>query len=110
MSGGRNLTAGTVTIVIPTYNEEKNIANIARAIREAYPDYRILFMDDNSTDRTKEMAESLNDPLLTFYVRDPEARGHGAAVLQGNGLADPDYAKSMDGAYQHPVSALAGLL
>ena len=31
---------GTCTIVIPTYNEERNIANIARAIREAYPDYR----------------------------------------------------------------------
>ena len=29
---------GTCTIVIPTYNEERNIANIARAIREAYPD------------------------------------------------------------------------
>ena len=44
---------GTCTIVIPTYNEEKNIANMARAIREAYPDYKILFMDDNSTDRSR---------------------------------------------------------
>lgn len=110
MSGGRNLTAGAVTIVIPTYNEEKNIANIARAIREAYPDYKILFMDDNSTDRTKEMAESLNDPLLTFYVRDPAARGLGASVLQGFVLADTDYAMCMDCDFQHPVSALGGLI
>lgn len=102
--------AGTVTIVIPTYNEEKNVANIARAIREAYPDYRILFMDDNSTDRTREEAEALNDPLLTFYVRDPNARGLGASVLQGFEIANTDYAICMDCDFQHPVSALGGLI
>ena len=102
--------AGTVTIVIPTYNEEKNVANIARAIREAYPEYRILFMDDNSTDRTREEAEALNDPLLTFYVRDPEARGLGASVLQGFEIAGTDYAMCMDCDFQHPVSALGGII
>ena len=66
---------GTCTIVTPTYNEEKNIANMARAIREAYPDYKILFMDDNSTDRSREEVEALNDPLVTFFVRKPEERG-----------------------------------
>ena len=43
---------GTCTIVIPTFNEEKNIANIAKAIRQMYPEFTILFMDDNSTDRS----------------------------------------------------------
>ena len=61
--------AGTCTIVIPTFNEEKNIQNMARAIREAYPEFRILFMDDNSTDRSRELIEELNDPLTTMFVR-----------------------------------------
>ena len=101
---------GTCTIVIPTYNEERNIANIARAIREAYPDYRILFMDDNSTDRSRQEVEALNDPLVTFYVRDPDARGLGASVLQGFALAQTDYAMCMDCDFQHPVSALGGIV
>ncbi len=102
--------SGSCTIVIPVYNEEDNIANIARAIREAYPDYKILFMDDNSTDRSREMAESLNDPLLTFYVRDPAARGLAASVMQGFTLADTDYALCMDCDFQHPIDSLKGLV
>ncbi len=101
---------GTCTIVIPTYNEEKNIANIARAIRSAYPDYKILFMDDNSTDRSREEVESLNDPLVTFFVRKPEERGLAASVLQGFAIADTDYAMCMDCDFQHPVSALGGIV
>ncbi len=102
--------SGSVTVVIPTFNEEGNIADIAKAIRESYPDYKILFMDDNSTDRSREMAESLNDPLLTFYVRDPDARGLAASVMQGFVLADTDYVMCMDCDFQHPISALGGLV
>ncbi len=101
---------GTCTIVIPTYNEEKNVANVARAIRSAYPEFKVLFMDDNSTDRTRAEAESLNDPMVTFYVRDPDARGLGASVLQGFVMADTDYALCMDCDFQHPVSALKGIV
>ncbi len=107
---GRGLMAGSCTIVIPTFNEEKNIANIARAIRAEYPDYKILFMDDNSTDRSRQEVESLNDPLVTFYVRKPEERGLGASVLQGFAIADTDYAMCMDCDFQHPVSALGGIV
>ncbi len=100
---------GTCTIVIPTYNEEKNIANMAKAIREAYPEFRILFMDDNSTDRSGELISELNDPLTTFYVRDPADRGLSASVAQGFLLADTDYAICMDCDFQHPIATLQGI-
>lgn len=101
---------GSVTIVIPTFNEEKNVANMARAIREAYPEYRILFMDDNSTDRTRAEVEALNDPLTTIFVRKPEERGLGASVLQGFALAKTDYAMCMDCDFQHPVAILGDII
>ena len=101
--------AGTCTIVIPTFNEEKNIQNMARAIREAYPEFRILFMDDNSTDRSRELIEELNDPLTTMFVRRPEDRGLGASVIQGFEIAETDYAICMDCDFQHPISALQGI-
>lgn len=97
---------GTCTIVIPTYNEEKNIQNMAKAIRAEYPDYRILFMDDRSTDKSRELIEELNDPLTKIFVREPELRGLGASVIQGFEIAETDYAICMDCDFQHPISAL----
>jgi len=100
---------GTCTIVIPTYNEEKNIVNMAKAIRASYPDFHILFMDDNSTDNGKELIDGLNDPLTKVFVRKPEERGLAASVLQGFVISETDYFICMDCDFQHPVSALAGI-
>lgn len=98
--------AGTCTIVIPTFNEEANIQNMAKALRETYPEYKVLFMDDNSTDRSRELIEELNDPLTVFFVRKPSEKGLEASVLQGFEIADTDYAICMDCDFQHPLSAL----
>ena len=101
--------SGTCTIVIPTYNEEKNIVNMAKAIRARYPEFRILFMDDNSTDRSKELIDELNDPNTKLYTRRPEDRGLGASVIQGFEIAETDYAICMDCDFQHPIEALQGI-
>ena len=47
----------TITVVIPTYNEEKNIAECILSCRDIAE--RILLLDNLSTDATKEIAESL---------------------------------------------------
>ncbi len=101
--------SGTMTIVIPTYNESKNVVNMAKAIREAYPEWKVLFMDDNSTDGTIQLIEGLGDPLTRIHVREPEKRGLGASVLEGFSIADTDYAMCMDCDFQHPICALQGL-
>ena len=51
----------TISIMIPTYNEEENVAEIYRAVRDeikgelpAY-DYEILFIDNKSQDRTRDI-------------------------------------------------------
>ncbi len=62
--------AGTLTVVIPTYNEKGNVVEMAKAIREAYPDFRIVFMDDGSTDGTVELVKGLGDPLTSIRVRE----------------------------------------
>ena len=53
-----------VTIVVPTYNEEENVIPLAEAIGEqmnvlAAYDYEILFIDNASTDATREKIEGL---------------------------------------------------
>jgi len=98
--------ARSLTVVIPTYNEEKNIANMAKAIREQYPAFHVLFMDDNSTDSSKNLIEDLHDPMVTFFTRDPHDRGLAASVLQGFVECGTDYFICMDCDFQHPISAL----
>jgi glycosyltransferase involved in cell wall biosynthesis len=46
----------TATIVIPAYNEEKNIADVIRRIRKVSGKYEIIVVDDGSADKTGEIA------------------------------------------------------
>lgn len=54
-----------ITVVVPTYNEEKNIDAIYRRVTGVFknelPDYicNIMFIDNCSTDRTRELIEIL---------------------------------------------------
>ncbi len=97
---------GTCTVVIPTYNEEDNIVKMAKALRESYPEFRVLFMDDNSKDRSKALIEDLGDPYVRFFVRKPEERGLAASVMQGFCICGTDYFINMDCDFQHPLSTL----
>lgn len=98
--------AGTCTIIIPTYNEEDNIVRMAEALRKAYPEFRVLFMDDNSADRSRELVEAMGDPFVKIFVRKPEERGLAASVMQGICICGTDYFINMDCDFQHPLSTL----
>lgn len=56
---------GTVSILIPTYNEEENVTPLADALVETFqnslPDYRyeIVFIDNDSTDDTRSRLRDL---------------------------------------------------
>lgn len=45
-----------VAVLIPCYNEEQTIAKVVRDVRNALPDARVYVYDNNSTDRTAELA------------------------------------------------------
>ena len=53
----------SVSIVIPAFNEEKNIElavqNVISAVKDNIEDYEIIIVNDGSTDRTKETAQKL---------------------------------------------------
>ena len=55
----------TISIVVPCYNEEENVQAMADALRETFkkdlPAYRyeILFIDNDSKDRTREIIRKL---------------------------------------------------
>lgn len=47
-----------IAVLIPCYNEEQTIGKVVRDVREALPEAVIYVYDNNSTDRTVELAEA----------------------------------------------------
>ncbi|MDR3625585.1 MAG: glycosyltransferase family 2 protein, partial [Ignavibacteriaceae bacterium] len=49
-----------VSILVPVYNEDKVIADSINSLLELnYPNYEIIIINDGSTDKTKQVAETL---------------------------------------------------
>lgn len=71
------------TIVVPAYNEEGAIGPVLEHIREVMDNsgipYQLLVVDDGSTDRTVEIAQSKGVEV----VRHPTNQGYGAALKAG---------------------------
>jgi len=52
-----------VSVVITTKNEENNIENCIKSVKnQAYPP-ELIVVDNNSTDRTKELARKYTDKV-----------------------------------------------
>lgn len=97
----------SLSIVIPAYNEEDGIAEIAErvlAIRPALAEANVgslelLVVDDGSRDRTVEIASQI--PGVTL-VRHERNRGYGAALKTGFGLAKGDLIGFLDADGTYP--------
>ncbi len=67
-----------VSIIIPAYNEEENIEKTIRSLMEqTYEDYEIIVVNNNSKDRTQEIAEKL------VRTVNEEKQGYMHAVQRG---------------------------
>ena len=74
-------------IVIPAYNEEKNIETVIRQwhaiVDKTGEDSRLLLVDDGSKDHTLNIARHLQKTCPRLVAVTKENGGHGAAVLFG---------------------------
>ncbi|WP_369610938.1 polyprenol monophosphomannose synthase [Sulfurisphaera javensis] len=66
-------------VLVPTYNEAENLKELIPRIKENVSDAKIIIVDDNSPDKTAEIAESLG---AIVFVRKNE-RGLGSALRFG---------------------------
>jgi glycosyltransferase involved in cell wall biosynthesis len=67
----------TITILMPAYNEEKNIKlSIESVLNQTHQNFKIIVLDDNSTDNTIDTIRSLEDPRITIY-KNKVNRGRG---------------------------------
>ena len=72
-------------VVIPTFNEKENIANIIKAIFSLQQDFHVLVIDDSSPDGTAEIVKDLQAkyPHALFLEERKGKLGLGTAYIHG---------------------------
>lgn len=93
----------SITVIIPCLNEEQGIEKVLRAMPEFVDE--VIVVDNNSTDRTSEVAASLGAKVIREDVR-----GYGRAYKRGFATATKDLIVTLDGDQSYPVDALSYLL
>lgn len=58
-----------IAILIPCYNEEKTIGKVVRDFKEHLPEATIYVYDNNSTDKTKEVAKENGAIVRSEYIQ-----------------------------------------
>jgi glycosyltransferase involved in cell wall biosynthesis len=97
----------TLSIVIPAYNEENGIAEIAQRVLAVNPmlhetgieNVELLVIDDGSSDNTAEIAQNIAGVRL---IRHSCNRGYGAALKTGFGHANGEYIGFLDADGTYP--------
>lgn len=102
-------------IVIPTYNEKENIAELIKAIFTLHiPDLEIIVVDDNSPDGTAQVVEKLKKLQPQIHlIRRRGKLGLGSAYVTGfkKALAlTADYIFEMDADFSHDPKDIPRLL
>ncbi len=96
-----------VSVVVPFYNEQENVLPVAERIAAVFasaPDqpYECLFVNDASTDGTREALDALSaDDARVRVLHFVENRGQSAALIAGLRAARGDYLLTIDGDLQN---------
>ena len=96
-----------LSIVVPCYNESKDIASnvekVKKYLLDKKIDYELLLVNDGSKDNTKEVIESIDGVKALSYEKN---RGKGGAVKYGIENASGDYILFMDADLSTDISAI----
>lgn len=97
------------TVILPTYNEEANIGAMIETLKNLYPDVRILVMDDNSKDGTKDAVMRMSETYdgVRFITRAVDDKGLSASIFQGVMETETEFFVNMDSDFQHPPETVA---
>jgi len=108
-----------VIVVLPAYNEEQTLPPLLEAIREAMEEnsisYRVIVVDDGSTDGTANAVDKAQDRIPVMRVDHAVNRGLGEAVRTGllrslEGASDRDIIVTMDSDNTHAPGLIARMV
>ena len=102
----------SVSIIVPTLNEEENIAPLVAQITGCAVRFReILFVDDHSTDGTREKIRALEKSQpVRLIEQDGAGLGLASAIMSGARAAQGEILLVMDADLSHPPERMKDLL
>jgi glycosyltransferase involved in cell wall biosynthesis len=92
-----------ISVIIPCYNEEKTIEKVIKSIPKEV--FEIIVVDNNSTDKTAEIAKKLGARVLK-----ESRQGYGFALQRGFKKAKGDIIVTLDGDGQYPAEKILELV
>ena len=105
--------APELAVVVPTYNEADNVAEIVRRVGAALEgiDWELIFVDDDSVDQTWRLARDLaaTDRRVRVLQR-VGRRGLSSACIEGMLASATPYIAVIDGDLQHDETRLPLML
>jgi glycosyltransferase involved in cell wall biosynthesis len=103
-----------VSLIIPTYNEAKNLPllfeEIWNILDKNQIDLEFIVVDDNSPDDTGQAAEDLKNKYPIKVIHRSGKLGLGSAVIEGFKLSDRPYLGVMDADLSHDPAILNELI
>jgi glycosyltransferase involved in cell wall biosynthesis len=100
-----SLIRPTVAVLIPCYNEEVAVGQVVHGFRAALPDAAIYVYDNNSRDRTCEVARAAG-----AIVRTEPQQGKGHVIRRMFADIDADYYVLVDGDATYEAEAAGALM
>lgn len=113
-----------ISVVIPAYNEEKNIARCLGGLvrQKTHEQFEVILVDNSSIDNTVAIAQTFLDRLpLRIIFEKEKGRGHARATgfrhakgdiilsTDSDAVAPPDWIEKMAQAFKNPkVAAVTG--
>lgn len=100
-----------LSVVVGVYNEEENIRPLVEAIEQAVEgyDYEIVFVDDGSTDKTRQEIKAFNHKRIRL-VEFAKNYGQSSAMAAGIEYAQGEYIVTLDGDLQNDPSDIPMML
>lgn len=108
------LPSASLDVVLPAFNEAANLPGLFTQLRQTLegvtPHWRVLLIDDGSSDDTARVALAARDAGLPLrYVKLSRNFGKEAALTAGLALADADRVLLMDADGQHAPELIAAM-
>ena len=93
-----------IAVLIPCYNEEKTIKKVVRDWKKELPEATIYVYNNNSTDRTAEIAKEAG-----AVVRDEYQQGKGNVMIDGDDTYPAEFGREMvDKVLERKVDMVVG--
>jgi len=100
-----------ISIVIPTYNEKKNIEMLLPQIFKILKkDAEVIIVDDNSTDGTRDSVKELMKKFNVRLLKRDKKMGIGSAYKDGFKMAKGDIVFEMDADLSHDPKHLKSFI